>query len=90
MEIVIVTVPNSYGLHARPASLLSKLTMGFISEITVYKNEDLTRKYNAKNVLSLMDMNAIKGDKLTFVAQGEDEKEAILSIANFAESGFGE
>lgn len=90
MEIVIVTVPNQYGLHARPASLLSKLAMGFISEITVYKNEDLTRKYNAKNVLSVMDMNAIMGDKLMFEAQGEDEKEAILSITNFADSGFGE
>ncbi|MBE5980645.1 MAG: HPr family phosphocarrier protein [Paenibacillaceae bacterium] len=89
MEIVIVIVPNPYGLHARPASLLSKLAMGFTSEITVYKNEDLIRKYNAKNVLSVMDMNAIKGDKLKFEAQGEDEKEAILSIANFARSGFG-
>jgi len=46
--------------------------------------------YIAKNVLSVMDMNAIMGDKLTFEAQGKDEKETILSIANFARSGFGE
>ena len=64
MEIIVVNVPNPYGLHARPVRLLSKLAMGFIREITVYKNEDLTRKYNAKSVLSVMDMNAIMGDKL--------------------------
>jgi phosphocarrier protein HPr len=89
MEIVTVTVNDPLGLHARPASLLTKLVKEFNCYIALYKNEDVFRKCNVKNVLSVMDLNASFGDKLTFEASGDDEKKAITAIETFANSGFG-
>lgn len=89
MEIVTVTVNDPLGLHARPSSLLTKLVKEFDCHITVYKNEDSFRKCDVKNVLSLMDMNALLNDKLTFEASGDDERKAIEAIETFANSGFG-
>jgi phosphocarrier protein HPr len=74
MEIVTVTVTNPFGLHARPASLLSIFIRDFASDIMVYKNGDSSRKINAKSVLSVMDLNASMGDELTFEACGEDRR----------------
>lgn len=90
MEIVTVTVTNPFGLHARPASLLSIFIRDFVSDIMVYKNGDSSRKINAKSVLSVMDLNASMGDELTFEACGEDEEKAIQAIEGFAKNGFGE
>jgi phosphocarrier protein len=89
MEIVTVTVNDPLGLHARPSSLLTKLVKEFDCHITVYKNEDSARKCNVKNVLSVMDLNTLFGDKLTFEANGDDERKAIAAIETFANSGFG-
>lgn len=90
MEIVTVTVTNPFGLHARPASLLSIFIKDFASDIMVYKNGDSSRKINAKSVLSVMDLNVSMGDELTFEACGEDEEKAIRAIEGFAKNGFGE
>lgn len=90
MEIVTITVTSPLGLHARPASLLTKLSRDFKSDMVVYKNGDSSRKFNVKNVLSVMEVNAALGDKLTFEACGVDEQEAIRAIEGFANSGFGE
>ncbi|MSS11333.1 HPr family phosphocarrier protein [Clostridium sp. WB02_MRS01] len=90
MEKVTVTVTNPVGLHARPASLLTKLVKGFECEIEFYKNGDVTKKHLTKSIVSVMALGAVKGDELTFEANGKDEKEAIKAIEEFAKSGFGE
>jgi phosphocarrier protein len=88
MKIVTVTVNDPLGLHARPSSLLTKLAKEFNCQITVYKNEDSSGRCNVKNVLSVMDLNGLFGDKLTFEAIGDDERKAIAAIEAFANNGF--
>jgi len=90
MEKVTVTVVNSVGLHARPASMLTKLAKGFESDIVFYKNGDTTKIHQPKSILSVMALGAVKGDELTFEANGKDEKEAIRAIEEFIKNGCGE
>lgn len=90
MEKVTVTVVNAVGLHARPASLLTKLIKDFDCDIDVYKNENDSKRYQPKSILSIMAMGAMKGDKLTFEVKGKDEKEAARAIEDFIRNGCGE
>lgn len=90
MEITTVTVTNSLGLHARPASMLANLIKGFQCEIKLYKNGDEGKQYQPKSIISIMSLGAVKGDNLTFETNGPDEKEAIRVIEEFFRNGFGE
>lgn len=90
MEKNTLTLTNPQGMHARPASLLTKLVKDFKSDIHFYKNDADNKKYQPKSILSVMSCGAMQGDKLTFVAEGSDEKEAIQAITNFIQSGCGE
>ncbi|MDF2615145.1 MAG: HPr family phosphocarrier protein [Clostridia bacterium] len=90
MEKITLTLTNPQGLHARPASLLTKVVKDFKCDLHFYKNGIDTKKYQPKSILSVMSVGAAKGDQLTFVADGSDEKEAIKAIAEFIQSGCGE
>jgi phosphocarrier protein HPr len=76
------------GLHARPASVLSKVVMKFTSKITLIKDGQTGKVYNPKSILSLMSMGAGKGDKLVFTVDGEDEDVAMLKISELFENNF--
>ncbi|VDN47625.1 HPr family phosphocarrier protein [Petrocella atlantisensis] len=76
------------GLHARPASMLAKATMKYKCNIKLYKGSDKTNVYQPKSILSLMSVGAGKGELLTFVTDGDDEGEAMASIAGLFTSNF--
>ena len=90
MEKITVTVTNPVGLHARPASMLTNLVKGYACDIEFYKNGDDSKKHQPKSILSIMALGVVKGDELTFEANGADEKEAIKAIKEFVNSGCGE
>lgn len=90
MKQITVTVTNEVGIHARPASLLTKIVQKYESEIEVYKNGDEEKKHQPRSILSLMAMGAKKGDKLIFTANGHDEEAALAEIKAFIESGCNE
>ncbi len=90
MEKITLTLNNGEGLHARPASLLTKVVKNFKCNIYFLKNGEEGKKYQPKSILSIMSVGAIKGDQLTFVADGEDEKEAIKAVTEFIQGGCGE
>ncbi|MBI3039299.1 HPr family phosphocarrier protein [bacterium] len=82
-----VEIQNKYGLHARPASLLVKMASSFECNIQLVK-EDL--EVNAKSILGVMMLAAGPGNKITIVADGADEEQAVDSMAALIESRFGE
>lgn len=90
MERVTVTVTNEIGLHARPANLLVNLLKKYECDIEFYKNQEINKKHQPKSILSVMALGAVKGDILTFEANGKDEKEAIKAAEEFIKSGCGE
>lgn len=85
MVKVEVVLNNDQGLHARPASEFTKLATTFDSDIKIIKDEI---EYNGKSILHLMSMVATKGDKLTIVAEGEDEERAISELKKLVEVDF--
>lgn len=82
-----VEIKNKLGLHARPASLVVKLSGKFESEIQLIKEDT---EINAKSILGVMMLAAGPGQKITITADGNDEAEAVDALASLIESGFGE
>lgn len=82
-----IEVINTLGLHARPASMLVKLTTQFKSDIFIRKDSD---EVNGKSIMGIITLAASKGTKLNFIATGEDAEEAIERIEQLFKSKFGE
>ncbi len=77
-----VTVKNTIGLHARPATFFIQKANTYRSSIWVEKDD---RRVNAKSLLGVLSLGVIGGMSVTLIADGEDEKEAIAGLANFIE-----
>ena len=80
-----VTIRNSVGLHARPATY-------FIQKVNSYKSSDWLenedRRVNAKSLLGVLSMGIVKGMTVTLIADGPDEAEALEGLAALIDSGF--
>lgn len=87
MKEAKVVIPNTLGLHARPASLFAKLAEKFKSKIIVEK-DGMT--VNGKSIMSLLMLVAECGSTLIIKAEGPDEDEAIEALVNLVKEGFGE
>lgn len=87
MYKVKVELTIETGLHARPASLLVKESSKYTADVKIVKDD---KEYNAKSIMSILSMGALKGDKLTILAEGKDEKEAVEALKELADSNFGE
>ena len=82
-----VTIKNSVGLHARPATFFVQKANCFKSSIWVEK-EDC--RVNAKSLLGVLSLGISKGTEITLIADGQDEAEAINALSALVDSEFGE
>lgn len=80
-----VTIQNSVGLHARPATFFIQKANSFKSSIWVEK-EDC--RVNAKSLLGVLSLGIVKGMSITLIADGADEAAAIEGLAALVEGGF--
>ena len=80
-------VNNQVGLHARPATFFIQQANEFKSSIWVEKEE---RKVNAKSLLGVLSLGIVKGTKITLIADGTDEKEAVGALVELVKDNFGE
>ena len=78
-----VTIKNTIGLHARPATFFIQKANSFRSSIWVEKDD---RRVNAKSLLGVLSLGVIGGMTVTLMADGEDEKEAVKVLQNFIEN----
>lgn len=85
-----VTIVNKTGLHARPASEFVSKASKFKSKITIKKNVDGASEANAKSIVILLTLGLSKGTEIVISADGEDEKDAVDTLVQLVESGFGE
>ncbi len=82
-----VTIKNSVGLHARPATFFIQKANSFKSSIWVEKDD---RRVNAKSLLGVLSLGIVKGMSITLIADGTDESEALEGLATLIDSGFAE
>jgi phosphocarrier protein len=83
-----IEIKEKEGLHARPASMLVKTAMKYKSDLGMYLEGNTNKIYKPKSILSIMSLGIANGDKVTFTADGEDEKEAIESIEQLIANNF--
>ena len=65
-----VTVTNSVGLHARPATFFIQKSNEFKSSIWVEKGD---RRINAKSLLGILSLGIIKGTEIRIIDLIENE-----------------
>lgn len=80
---------NENGLHARPCSSLVKFLNTFDNKITV-KREGSDNEVSAKSMMKLLSLGAKKGDRLTFVVEGENASSVLEEINLAFKNNFGE
>ena len=84
---VEVTIPNKYGLHARPAAEFVKLANRFTSEIWVRKDDV---EVSGKSIMGVMMLAAEHGSTIVIRAAGDDSGDALEALESLVASRFGE
>ena len=74
-----ITVVNDVGLHARPATFFIQKANSYKASIWIEKED---RRVNAKSLLGVLSMGIVKGTKITVIADGEDEAEAVNGLCD--------
>lgn len=82
-----VTIQNSVGLHARPATFFVQKANTYKCSIWVEK-EDC--RVNAKSLLGVLSLGITRGTKITLIADGEDEAVAVAGLAELVDTELGE
>lgn len=80
-----ITIKNSVGLHARPATFFIQKANSYKSYVWVEKDD---RRVNAKSLLGVLSLGITKGMEVTLIADGPDEVEALNSLEELVETGF--
>ncbi len=82
-----VTIKNSVGLHARPATFFIQKANSYKSALWVEKDDC---RVNAKSLLGVLSLGISKGMTITIVADGNDENSAIEGLVALVDSEFAE
>ncbi len=84
---VEVEAPRAAGLHARPARALAALAKRYDAVVEV-RHED--RRADAKSLISLLQLGAGPGARLTISARGHDAAAALEALRAAIVTGLGE
>jgi phosphocarrier protein len=82
-----VTITNTIGLHARPATFFIQKANAFKCTVWVEKED---RKVNAKSLLGVLSLGIAQGMSIKLIADGQDEAEALDGLEALINSGFQE
>lgn len=75
-----VTIQLPGGLEARPVAVLVQIASAHDSVIHL---EAEAKRVNAKSIMGMMSLNLRSGEKVTVIAEGKDEAEAVTDIEKF-------
>ena len=82
-----ITIANSLGIHARPASMVVQTAGGFKSSVVIEKDG---MKADAKSIMSVMMLAAAFESTVIVSATGPDEQEALDAMVKLFASKFNE
>ena len=80
-----VTITNTIGLHARPATFFIQKANAYKCSVWVEKED---RKVNAKSLLGVLSLGIAQGMTIKLIAEGADELEALDGLEALIDSGF--
>lgn len=80
-------LPNSSGLHARPAAVLVGLAANFEAEVQVRLGAESA---DAKSILEILMLGATHGSTVVVTASGPDAEAAVATISQAILDGLGE
>ncbi len=80
MKSFTYKITDPIGMHARPASLLSKEVKNYKSSVTITKDG---KTLEAGRVMMLMSLGIECGDEIVIEVTGEDEELAATAIEAF-------
>ena len=80
-----VTVKNSVGLHARPATFFIQKANQYKSTIWVEKDQ---RRVNAKSLLGVLSLAVTKDTTINLIADGIDEDLAVSGLCDLIATGL--
>ncbi|OBX05837.1 fused PTS fructose transporter subunit IIA/HPr protein [Gallibacterium genomosp. 3] len=83
-------VKNEHGLHARPSAVLINEVKKYKSTIQVKNLDRDTAFVNAKSLMKVVGLGTTKGQRLCFVAEGDDAEQALKGIGEAINAGLGE
>ncbi len=87
MKQVELVIQNQTGLHARPAKVLVTLAKQFKSTISLLHG---AKKANAKSMVSVLTLGAVRGSEIIVQADGADEETAIAELEAAIRAGLGD
>ena len=70
---LFITIENTLGIHARPASMFVQLATQFESDVIVKNGDD---EIDGKSLMGLLMLAAGKGAQLTLIFSGSDAEKA--------------
>ena len=72
-----VVINNTLGLHARPAMFFIQKANSYPCSVWIEKDD---RRVNAKSLLGVLSMGITKGTRISIIAEGPDEEEAVKAL----------
>lgn len=78
-----ITIELAKGLEARPVAVFVQVASQYDCSINVEYRE---KRVNAKSIMGMMSLGIAQGEKVTILADGPDEKEAIAGIEKYLTS----
>jgi len=82
-----IVITNKVGLHARPARLLVQTAAQFQARVQVQHGE---KTANAKSILGVLKLGAVRGDTLILQAEGDDAEKALNALIELVQRKFDE
>jgi len=82
-----VKIKNKLGLHARAAVKLMNLANRFNSSVRITQDGN---EVDAKSILGILTLAAVKGSKITIKVSGKDEQKAINALVDLVDNKFEE
>lgn len=80
MKVVLHTVRDKLGIHARPAGQIVKLASQYQSDI---KFSTATKSVDARRIMALMGLGVHEGDQLKVTLSGADEVAAATAFSAY-------
>ena len=82
-----IEISNKLGLHARASAKLTQLAGQFKSEVFLARQG---RRVNAKSIMGVMMLAAVKGAQVEIETNGADEEAAMQALTQLIHDKFGE